>query len=56
MSADEKAHAVAIDGVDFSDSVFESEELRRFAANPDGYNDGSGDAIASGTAVAQPNR
>jgi hypothetical protein len=54
MSADEKAHAVAFDGVDFSDSVFASEELRRFATNPRDYNDGSADAIASSSTIAQP--
>lgn len=54
VNADEKAHAVAFDGVDFSDSVFTSEELRRFAPSPGDYNDGSEDAIAAGTAIAPP--
>jgi hypothetical protein len=56
MSTDEKTHAIALDSVDFSDSVFATEELRRLVANPRDYNDGSGDLIASGTTVAQPNR
>jgi len=56
MSADEKARAVALDSVDFSDSLFATEELRRFVANPRDYNDGSGDLITSAAAVAQPNR
>jgi hypothetical protein len=56
MSADEKPHAVALDSVDFSDSLFASEELRRFVTNPDNYNDGSADLIASSPAAAQPNR
>src|SRR5262249_21658117 len=56
ITADQKAHAVALDSVDFSDALFASEELFRLVANPRDYNDGSGDLIASGTAVAQPNR
>jgi len=56
ISADEKTPAIALDSVDFSDSVFAGEELRRLVANPHDYNDGSGDLISSGTAIAQPNR
>jgi hypothetical protein len=56
MSADETAHPVALDSVDFSDALFASEELRRFVANPRDYNDGSGDLIGSNTAIAQPKR
>jgi hypothetical protein len=56
MTADEQAHPVPLDSVDFSAALFTGEELRRFVADPRDYNDGSADSIASGTAIARPKR
>ena len=45
LAAGDKALPLTPDAVDFGDSLFAAEELRRFTSNPADYNDGSADFI-----------
>lgn len=47
---------VALDQVDFADSLFTAQELRRFVPNPHEYNDGALDLIGAATKVARPHQ
>jgi|GEM_PF-550432 len=56
MATDDKTLPVTLERVDFSDTLFAGENLRRLVPDPRDYNDGSGDLIASGPAIPQQNR